>query len=96
MMRINYEFDDSIDHLNIPQRTILLVDDDPFNIYALQKLFECLKLPTTATYSGITALDFLREGDITHIGLILMDCNMPVMDGLEVFITHFIYIYIYL
>ena len=84
------EFEDSLVPLNLTQRFILLVDDDPFNIFALQKLFERLSLPTTAAYSGIRAIQFLHEEDITHIGLILMDCNMPLMDGLEV------YIYIYI
>ena len=70
--------------------------DDPFNIFALQKLFECLKLPTIVAYSGIRAVDLLHKEDINHIGLILMDCNMPVMNGLEVFFNHYIYIYIYI
>ena len=96
MMEITTEFDDSLVQLNIlQQKNILLVDDDCFNIFALQKLLERLKLPTIVAYSGIRAVDLLHEEDISHIGLILMDCNMPVMDGLEVFINHYI-IYIYI
>ena len=64
-------------------RKVLIVDDDPFNVFTLEKLLERLNIPTSSAYNGIRAIEMLEE-HLEGYGLILMDCNMPMMDGIEV------------
>jgi CheY-like chemotaxis protein len=44
-----------------------------------QRMIQAMKLKVTLAKNGQEALDRLREG---HFSLILMDVQMPVMDGL--------------
>ena len=62
-------------------RTLLLVDDDLRNTFALSKLLKKHGLNIIIADNGQMALDKLRE-DPT-IELILMDIMMPVMDGYQ-------------
>jgi CheY-like chemotaxis protein len=62
-------------------RTLLLVDDDLRNTFALSKLLKKHGLNIIVADNGQMALDKLRE-DPT-IELILMDIMMPVMDGYQ-------------
>lgn len=64
---------------------ILLVDDDPIANYLTEKLLD--KLLITAkirvAINGEQALDIIKEEDPVCPDLILLDINMPVMNGLE-------------
>ena len=63
---------------------ILVVDDDPFNIWAMQALFKNLDAEIHSAYNGQEAIDKLiqQESDAkTKYNLIFMDCQMPIMDG---------------
>ncbi|MFD3003040.1 response regulator [Pontibacter toksunensis] len=68
-------------------KSILVVDDDIVAILTSQRIIKKLKLDVdllTARH-GKEALDIIREicqGD-QHLELILLDINMPVMDGFE-------------
>ena len=68
--------------------SILLVDDDPTSCFLTQYIVEEMKLTDqvyTAT-SGREALDFIRsKGALPDfsLDLILLDINMPDMDGFE-------------
>ena len=62
-------------------RTLLLVDDDLRNTFALSKLLKKHGLSIVIADNGQMALDKLKE-DPT-IELILMDIMMPVMDGYQ-------------
>ncbi|MGC4095926.1 MAG: response regulator [Nitrospira sp.] len=62
-------------------RTLLLVDDDLRNTFALSKLLKKHGLQIVIADNGQMALDKLKE-DRT-IELILMDIMMPVMDGYQ-------------
>jgi len=68
--------------------SILLVDDDPTSCFLTQYIVEEMKLTDqvyTAT-SGREALDFIRsKGTLPDfsLDLILLDINMPDMDGFE-------------
>lgn len=67
---------------------ILVVDDDAFNILAAQKLMESQGIKSLAAYHGKQAIELIEKkqrcGDTCRIfKMILMDCNMPVMDGYE-------------
>ncbi|WP_106293647.1 response regulator [Arcticibacter pallidicorallinus] len=61
--------------------TILIIDDDPRNIFALVAVLKTKKfvcLTASSAEEGIKTL--LRQPDI---GIILMDMMMPDMDGYE-------------
>ena len=65
---------------------ILIVDDDGLNIYALQLLLENIGISSDYAINGEIAIKkiFDRQNSKNckcYYQLILMDCNMPIMDG---------------
>lgn len=62
-------------------RTILLVDDDMRNVFALSKILKKRGLNIIIADNGQMALEKLREEK--SIELIIMDIMMPIMDGYE-------------
>lgn len=66
-------------------RTILLVEDDVRNLFALTSLLEQRGVKTRIARNGLEALSALEDSqiDVTkHVDLVLMDIMMPEMDGL--------------
>ena len=67
---------------------ILLIDDDDVDIITVRKAFQKNEItnPLYVTHDGEEALAFLRQAPPYEAapvpGLILLDLNMPVMDGL--------------
>jgi signal transduction histidine kinase/HAMP domain-containing protein len=59
--------------------TVLVVDDDFRNLFALTALLERGRAEVLVAESGLDALEVL--GRRPDVGLILMDIMMPVMDG---------------
>ncbi|MGH8124968.1 MAG: ATP-binding protein, partial [Rhodanobacteraceae bacterium] len=57
---------------------VLLVEDHPVNQKVAQKLLERLGLDVDVAENGEVALDKLREWPYA---MVLMDCQMPVLDG---------------
>ena len=69
--------------MNDDQNTkILIVDDDPSNLMILSKMAALCSYKTLEARNGQIALD-LYEENWMDIKSILMDCEMPVMDGFE-------------
>ncbi len=62
-------------------KTILIVDDDMRNVFALTSLLEEYKANVIIAKNGKEAIDKLHKND--NIDLILMDIMMPEMDGYE-------------
>jgi len=62
---------------------VLLVDDNPFNLLVTKHLIEDLRIPTVLAHNGVEAINKVEQcyRKSISIALILMDCEMPVMDG---------------
>jgi len=63
--------------------TVLIVDDNPLNLFVAQKLVLNQDLKVKTALSGQIAIDLLLNHDhkTQPIALVLMDLQMPVMDG---------------
>ncbi len=59
---------------------ILLVEDNPINQMVAQKMLEKLGLKAEQANNGVEALKLLTE---QAFDLVLMDCQMPEMDGFD-------------
>ena len=81
------------DKLKNIQKRILVVDDEPFNIYGMQLILNMIgpksisKIVDTA-HNGMDAINSVKAAHYKHddtycYGLILMDLSMPVMNGYE-------------
>ncbi len=64
----------------LPRARILMVDDHPPNLVALEAVLQPLGQELVQAHSGDDALRRLLEGDFA---LILMDVQMPGLDGLQ-------------
>src|ERR1043165_7921360 len=61
--------------------SILVVDDQPINVQLLKRKLEREGIRITAAYTGLEALEFVKQ---EKPDLILLDVMMPDMDGIEV------------
>ena len=59
---------------------VLVVEDDPINQEVAQMLLEDVGLAVDSAADGVEAVEKVRA---THYALVLMDMQMPRMDGLE-------------
>lgn len=62
-------------------KTVLIVDDDIRNVFALTSALEAKGLQVRVARNGVEALDILQR--YRDIDLVLMDIMMPKMDGFE-------------
>ena len=70
-----------VDALNIEEARVLMVEDHPINQMLLGKLLKKLGLKNVVmAENGYEALEALRTG---QFNLVLMDCQMPDLDGYE-------------
>ena len=69
-----------------PRHEILLVDDDDADLALITEAFDAHRLRTRLhiAHDGIEALEYLHDPHTPRPGLILLDLNMPRMDGREV------------
>ncbi len=82
------EFSDDVNHPEPEQpqgplegRKILIVDDDPRNVFALTALLENDKMDVLFAVNGKDGIKTLLEN--SDIDLVLMDIMLPEMDGYE-------------
>lgn len=61
-------------------KTILVVDDEPFNRKLLRSILEGANIRMTETANGLEAIEELEK---TDYDLVLLDLRMPKMDGFE-------------
>ena len=62
-------------------RTVLVVDDDARNIFALTSLLENQDMTVLTATNGRTAIDLIQN--TRDLDIVLMDIMMPEMDGYE-------------
>jgi CheY-like chemotaxis protein len=62
-------------------RTVLLVDDDARNIFALSSLLERRGMNVLTTTSGREAIELVER--TPNLAIVLMDIMMPEMDGYQ-------------
>ncbi len=72
--------DISLRIFNNPRGRILVVEDHPANQYVVQSMLDVLTCPATIAGSGMEALELVQQQEFD---LILMDCQLPQMDGCE-------------
>jgi len=61
---------------------VLVVDDDPLNILVLKSLLEQFGVKCDSAVNGEKAVSKVVN-EPSGYGLIIMDCQMPIMDGFE-------------
>jgi CheY-like chemotaxis protein/HPt (histidine-containing phosphotransfer) domain-containing protein len=59
---------------------VLLVEDNPVNLVVARRMLAKLGIDSVVARDGLEALDALRNNGVD---LVLMDCQMPNMDGYE-------------
>ncbi len=64
---------------------ILLVDDDEVDVMNVRRAFERNRMtnPLHVASNGLEALDLLRNGSVGPRRIVLLDLNMPRMNGIE-------------
>ncbi|MDM7861159.1 response regulator [Alteromonas sp. ASW11-36] len=62
---------------------VLLVEDNHVNQLVAQGLLESIEMPCDIVEHGLEALERLRAADDNEYAAILMDCQMPIMDGYQ-------------
>ena len=65
----------------LQNKTVLIVDDEDRNAFALTSYLETLDMKTAVAKNGEEAISALHQGPRPDI--ILLDMMMPVMDGYE-------------
>ncbi|MGE7621509.1 response regulator [Viridibacillus sp. NPDC096237] len=65
----------------LSNKTILIVDDDHRNIFALKNALESQGMKIISVENGFECLEILKEKNTVNV--VLMDIMMPVMDGYE-------------
>lgn len=63
------------------QKKVLIIDDDPRNIYALSATLKAKGIANSSAIGAREGMTLLK--DDPEIGIILLDMMMPEMDGYE-------------
>ena len=68
-----------------PRACILVVDDNAFNLLVAEGIIKELNFSFIKAQSGHEAISILKsnQSELEMLELILMDCQMPIMDGFE-------------
>jgi two-component system, cell cycle response regulator DivK len=68
-------------NLNLSNKTILIVEDDDRCWFLLRELIEMSDGKAICAETGMEAIDIVTSK--TDIDLVLMDMQLPIMDGIE-------------
>lgn len=75
-----HEETERVDFSFLTGKTVLLVDDEPFNRLLLKTIFEGVKMNLLEAGNGLEALEMIKNNSID---IMLLDVHMPEMDGNE-------------
>jgi two-component system, cell cycle response regulator DivK len=64
---------------NDRHKTVLLVEDQKYNLLVLKKMLERMGIVVIAVENGQEAIDICKQNN--ELDLVMMDIKMPVMDG---------------
>jgi len=66
-------------------KTVLIVDDNAFNVLVVKQLIEDQGLSASVAYHGEDAINQVEKllSSGVPLSLIFMDCEMPIMDGMK-------------
>jgi len=75
--------------MNHEQLTILMIEDDDVDAQGMMRSFKKRRIanPIVRAHDGLEALEKLRAGEISLPYIILLDLQMPRMNGIE-FLSH--------
>ena len=67
------------------KKTILLVEDDQVDAMTVQRAFKDLKISNNLNIAGngLDAIEYLKNSENERPCIILLDLNMPKMNGIE-------------
>ena len=70
---------------NMKELTLFLIEDDDIDAMSVERslLKQKIANPVQRAYDGLQALEMLRDGTVTKPYTILLDIQMPRMNGLE-------------
>ncbi|MCL2706302.1 MAG: ATP-binding protein [Spirochaetaceae bacterium] len=77
---INYEDEWKEQTLSAPSASILVVDDNEFNLRTVEALLSLVDIKAKTVYSGKEAIELVQKEDFD---IVFMDHMMPEMDGIE-------------
>ncbi|MBQ4832446.1 response regulator [Pseudoalteromonas sp. MMG010] len=69
--------------INLSNYRVLLVDDNMINIEVAKAILKSTNIAITTASDGVEALDELNSNQAQAFDLILMDCQMPNLDGYD-------------
>ena len=70
-------------HYDISGFSILVVEDNSVNMYLVTELLSLHNVKVTQAWNGKEAVDIFSSNPAGTFDVILMDLQMPVMDGIE-------------
>jgi signal transduction histidine kinase/BarA-like signal transduction histidine kinase len=65
---------------NFLGKKVLLVEDNQINVMVSQQILEKVNLKVIVAYNGLEAVNMMKQ---EHFDIVLMDIQMPIMDGYE-------------
>ena len=81
MKEINYDKQaDNLSNLSLENKKVLLVEDNEFNRIVAQNSLKYFKCIVVEAINGVDALEKIKQN---NFDVILMDVQMPIMDGIE-------------
>ena len=81
--KYNEDDENQLENSNVSGMRVLLVEDNEINREIAQTLLEREKIIGETAVEGKEAVEAFEKSDLGYYDAILMDIQMPVMDGLE-------------
>lgn len=79
----NEESENNIENIDLSGAVVLAVEDNVVNMQILVELLTLKKVKVLQAWNGEEAVDMYKQSEPFSIDAILMDIQMPVMDGLD-------------